>query len=112
MKTNESYLHIHAKRVLADWLHDEYERIVDEEQFCVYGSVWFIADLACYDNDGLKDIYEIVHTSDVDIWKQWRMNFYFHAHGWKGITVYRVDASWIMKQIRKPEIISFQKILS
>jgi hypothetical protein len=109
-RSNESYLHLHAKRVLADWLSSEYIRIVDEERFMMNGRLWFVTDLACYNENGLKDIYEIVHTHDVDVWKQWRMYYFFMIHKWD-VNVFRMNADWIMKQVRKPETIKFQEIL-
>ena len=97
----ESYLHLHAKRVLADWLSDEYVKIVDEEKFCMCGHIWFVPDLTCYTEKGIKDLYEVVYTSYIDLFKLWRMHKYFDIHKWD-VNVFTISAEWIMRQTKKP----------
>jgi len=109
-KPNESYLHLHAKRVLTSWLAYDYIRIVEEEKFCIGGCIWFTPDLSCYNEKGLADIYEIVNTNDVDVFKQWRINLYLELHKWD-VNVYTIDANWIMRQTAPPQSINMLKIL-
>ena len=110
-ENNESYTHIHAKRVLADWLAFDYLKITEEEPFKICGILWFVPDLTGYTDQGIKDLYEVVNTHDVDIFKQWRMYKYFQLHGWEDVNVFTIDANWIMRQTRKPEPINFTKII-
>ena len=109
-KEVESYKHKAAKDVLEQWLKDDYIKIVPEEKFCLGGYIWFVPDLTCYTEEGVRDMYEIVHTSDVSHFKQWKMQQYFDIHNWN-VNVFRVDAEWILKHTQKPASIDFQKII-
>jgi hypothetical protein len=110
-KENESYLHKLAKVVLADWLKDDFIRIEPERMFCMNGEFWFATDLTCYTEEGVKVMYEIVHTHDIDLLKLWRMDLFLRTHNWN-VTVYRIDATWIMSQTGKPDKPSNRIILT
>ncbi len=103
-------MHLKAKEVLMEWLRTDYEKIIPEQNFCICGNVWFTPDLTCYDSNGIKDLYEVVYTSDLNQFKLWRMQYYFYLHNWK-VNTYTVSALWIMKQTSKPAYIDFNKII-
>lgn len=111
-KKNETYLHRAAIMVLTDWLKDDFIRIVPEEMFCMEGFIWFVPDLTCYDNKGIKLFIEVVFTNEVDIFKQWNIYKYIQIHNWPGVELYTISAEWILKQTKKPEVINFSKILT
>jgi hypothetical protein len=109
-ETNESFKHRLAKKLLLTWLNDRFLRIVEEESFSTKGFLRFIVDLACYNETGLCEIYEIVHTSEVNLIKQWVMYNYFNQNK-IDIKVYRVSADWILNQVKKPLFINKMRIL-
>lgn len=61
---NESFKHRLAKKLLLTWLNDKFLRVVEEESFSTKGFLRFVVDLACYNENGLCEIYEIVHTNE------------------------------------------------
>jgi hypothetical protein len=109
-EVNESYLHNNAIRVLNDWIKNDYLRTKIEDKFCMEGRIWFVADLACYNGNGLISIFEVVHTNEVNVFKQYRMWVYFKIHNWN-VNVYRIEAEWIMKQTKEPNHLNTTKLL-
>ena len=109
-KIKESYKHKLAKKLLLTWLNDKYLRVVEEESFSTKGYLKFIVDIACYDENGLCDIYEVVYKNEVGLIKQWKMYIYFHVNK-IDINVYRVSADWILNQLKEPNNIVTTRIL-
>jgi len=98
----ESYKHKHAKRILKEWLSKDYLRIDLEYKYCLNGNFYFIPDLVCFDKDGVKAIYEIVHRHELDGKKLARMQFYFYISD-TNIKIYEISADWILNQIEQPK---------
>jgi hypothetical protein len=108
----ESYKHNLAKKLLAEWLKPKYARVVIEDKFSIMGKVAFCADIGCYDSkNGLVALYEVVHTHDVNVFKQWKMNLYFHIHNWKDIEVYTISSDWILSRVKQPKTLNCLRIL-
>ena len=63
---SETYLHYCAKMLIADKLKSQFLRVAIEEKFYSNGKILFIADIACYDENGLHSIYEIYHSHLLD----------------------------------------------
>lgn len=108
--SKESYKHKYAKHLLANWLKEKYLRIDIESSFSMCGFTWFIPDLACYNENGIIDVFEVVHTHNVSLLKQWKMYVYFKTHKWK-VNVYQIQAEWILRQVDVPKKLQLTKII-
>lgn len=102
---NESYKHALAKGVLKSWLAEDFE-VLDEVKFICEDWI-FISDIATFLNGHLQALYEVTHTHEIDGIKVMKMHDYCYRNG-LDIYCHEVDAEWIMKQTKKPDII--QKI--
>lgn len=106
----ESFLHLHAKKVLKEWIELYPERfnimnnflIRIEETFCENGKVIFKPDLCVYQGSDLTHIYEICHTSPLTGYKLHKMMSYFFFME-QNPTIFEVEADYIMRQIKCPE---------
>jgi len=54
----------YAKTLKTDWLRVDVEKAISRE-----GYIYFIPDIAVYDENGIAGVYEVVFTHDVDLWK-------------------------------------------
>lgn len=106
----ESFKHKLAIETLNNWLKDDYLKTVIEEQFCIRSFIWFVSDIACYSNNRLIRIYEVVKSHHASIYKQWRMYVYFQSHKWD-VEVYEIDADWILNKTCKPNYLKTIRIL-
>lgn len=109
-RSSESNKHKCAIQVLNEWLKPDYLRTEIEEEFAIGGFIKFRPDLCCYGEDGLIDIFEVVHNNEVSIWKQWKMFRYFEIHKWN-VRVWRIDADWILDKCEKPNYLYKHRIL-
>lgn len=108
-KENESGLHKHAKEDLVKWIENYPERfglkdltsIRFEEKFCESGVVLFIPDITIYNKDGLKHVYEIVHTSHLTGEKLHKMQCYFFENKINPI-IFEIDAYYIESKVECP----------
>ena len=102
--SKESYKHLFAKNILADWLQGYYLKIRKEVQFCEKGDILFIADVVCYTENGITDVYEVVHKNGLDSKKLGIMQYYQYLNGYD-FNVYEVQSEVILMQIQKPKYI-------
>ena len=66
---SEGIEHLFAKEKYAEALRPDWLRVDVEKKICKEGYVYFIPDIAVYDEDGVAGFYEIVFTHDVDLRK-------------------------------------------
>lgn len=102
--SKESYKHLFAKNILANWLEGDYLKVKTEVQFCEKGNILFIADVVCYTENGITDVYEVVHKNGLDGKKLGTMQYYQYLNGYN-FNVYEVQAETILLQIQKPKYI-------
>ena len=96
---DESYLHFCAKIVKAETLRKEFLKVVIEEKFFDNGKISFITDIACYDENGLKCVYEIYHTHSIDLTKIKKMLQYMKINN-HSFEIYELQATRILKEIK------------
>ena len=102
--SKESYKHLFAKNMLAEWLMTNYLRVETEVKFCDQGEIFFIADIACYTEDGLTDIFEVVHKNGLDYRKLNIIQYYQYINR-HYFNVWEVQAETILVQIQRPSYI-------
>ena len=95
----ESYKHESAKKVLADWLSDDFK--VEVEKYFGFDLV-FKPDIAVYDDEQLRAFYEVVHKCEVDGKKLGKMQYFCYLNGLE-MLCHEVSADWILEQTEKPE---------
>ena len=66
---SEGMEHLFAKEKYADVLKADWLRVEVEKAISRGGWVYFIPDIAVYDENGVAGFYEIVFTHDVDLAK-------------------------------------------
>lgn len=102
--SKESYKHLFAKKLLAKWLQSDYLLVKQEVKFCEAGDILFIADITCYTENGLTDIYEVVHRHEIDAKKLGLIQYYQYLNKYN-FNIYEVQAETILLQIQKPKYI-------
>lgn len=102
--SKESYMHLFAKNLLAMWLKDDYLKVAKEEKFYLDGRILFIADIACFDENGIKTLYEVFHKHEIDYKKLACIQYYEYINDIK-LEIYEVSAKVILSQIEKPQYI-------
>lgn len=96
----ESYKHYAAKKVLTDWLSDEYEARPEIE---FENDGWkFIVDVVTYIDGHIQAFYEVVHKHPVDDKKLGRLQYYCMNNG-LDIFCHEIDAEWILLQVERPD---------
>jgi len=80
MKKNnfEGIEHLYAKQKYADVLRADWLRVDVEKPVSKEGWIYFIPDIAVYDEDGIAGVYEIVFTHDVDLQKMHKIWTFAH----------------------------------
>lgn len=99
-KTKESYLHNHAKMLLAGWVGGQVEMPFD-----ISGRRVFVPDVVA-PGRGCLDIYEVVNTNPIDGVKLGRIQSWVY-HNDFSVSVKEVSASWIMSRTERPEYIEY-----
>jgi hypothetical protein len=110
-KEIESYMHLHSKKVLSNWILSFPERFnLDnihslrlEESFILEGKIMFKPDITVYDDNGLKHIYEICYKSPLTGNKLNDMMYYFFVTEQNPV-IFEINASYIMRQIECPKL--------
>jgi competence CoiA-like predicted nuclease len=110
-KENESYSHKLAKELLAEWLSEVHLRVDIESKFCIAGFVWFSPDIACYDDNGLSCMVEVIYKNELSIFKQWRIYKYLQIHELYHVKVYTIDSRWILNQTSKPKQLNLNRVI-
>lgn len=107
---SESYKHFHAKDILAKWLRPEFIDVRIEYELRINFMTRRIPDIACYNENGICAVYEVVHSNLVS-----REKKMFYLGFMENISlkfhVYEISAEYIMRQIKKPLLIRKTKIL-
>lgn len=98
-KKNETGYHKYAVKQLAEWVGGEIEK-----QFFIDSMIAFVPDVACYENNVLKSIYEIVYSHPVDGKKLGQIQNWCYRNATE-LSVFEVSADWILKQTEKPDVI-------
>jgi len=105
-KRVESFKHKYAKWLLRKWLLDKFIRVDFEKKFLLNGVWLFVADLACYDENGLNCIYEVCHTNFLDETKLNKIYDYQYVNKIY-FKIYEINADWILNQVQKPEKLKY-----
>jgi len=98
-KKCETYLHHEAVKILRRWVKGK-----REVRFELDGYPVFVADVATYDNNIVQRVYEVTYKHPVD-GKKLGMIQYWCYRNMTPLTVFEVSAEYILKQIKKPEVI-------
>ena len=98
---SESYKHDAAKKVLASWL--DYDVRI-EMPFTIDDRIVFVPDLTCMVGDAVICLYEVVHSHFIDGIKLGRIQSWCYRN-FTELSVYEIDAEYILKQTEKPDII-------
>ena len=117
-KENESYQHLYAKEVLKKWIlfnpcltGYDVVKVVLERDFSMNGFVYFKPDIALYDANGIKAVYEVTKTNPISITKLNRMVEFCKVHEWN-LDIYEIKASWIMDKTSTPDKLKFERIIN
>lgn len=117
-KENESYQHLYAKEVLKKWIlfnpcltGYNVVKVVLERDFSMNGIVYFKPDLALYDIDGIKAVYEVTKTNPISISKLNKISSFCKVHNWS-LDIYEIKASWIMDQTKTPDVLNFKRVIN
>lgn len=94
--SKESYKHYLAKRVLTNWLSQNFT-VRQEENF-----IFFKPDLSIYNENGIFAFYEIEHKNGITGKKLNKMMYWAYFNDIH-IPVHEVSADWILNQCRKPK---------
>lgn len=107
---SESYKHFHAKKILTEWLKPEFIAVRIEYELRINFMIYRIPDIACYNENGICAVYEVVHSNLISNKKK-----LFYLGFMENISlkfpVYEISAEYIMRQIKKPLSIFKTKIL-
>ena len=95
----ETFMHHEAVKILRRWVKGK-----REVRFDIDGYPAFIADVVTFDNDIIQRIYEVTYKHPVDGKKLGRIQYWCYRNI-TPVTVFEVSAEYILKQIKKPEII-------
>jgi len=98
----ESYLHKFAKTLLAKWLRKKYLRVDVESRFYLDGEILFVPDIVCYNEEGIKDIYEVYYKNEINAKKLSNIHYYVYVNN-LDIGLFEVSAKHILNQTKEPE---------
>jgi len=94
---NETGYHEAAKKILCKWVSGK-----TEVPFYVESKIAFVCDVVTFDENRVKDVYEVVYSHPITGRKLGLMQAYAYING-TGFSVFEVSADWVLKQTRKPE---------
>jgi hypothetical protein len=136
----ESYKHLYAKKVLADWMRSEeaaqtdyckvaqfqwrknygvFDELPFREGDNIYyfecergtGEILFVPDIVVFEKGTPYMIFEIVHKNPVSDKKLEKIIRFFGGFGWCLPNLYEVNADYLLNQISIPEVIKCRQIL-
>jgi hypothetical protein len=106
-KKCETGYHKHACIELAEWVNGK----VNEEPFTVDGVFMFTPDVITTDNNIVTGIFEVVKSHPVDGKKLGKIQYWCYRN-FTELTVYEVDADYILKQTERPEVIDYLNVFT
>jgi len=98
-KIIETYFHHEAVKILRRWVRGK-----REVRFDIDGYPAFVADVATFDNDIVQRVYEVTYKHPID-GKKLGMIQYWCYRNMIPLTVFEISAEYILKQIKKSEVI-------
>lgn len=104
-KKCETGYHKHACIELAEWVDGS----VNEDPFTVDGVFMFTPDVITTDSGIITGVYEVVKSHPVDGKKLGKIQYWCYRN-FTELTVYEIDADYILSQTEKPEVIDFMNV--
>ena len=110
---DESYKHRAAINVLKKWLSRQFI-VKTEMEFCKGDKIQFIPDITCFKKGRIPEglsreivaFYEVEHTHGIDSKKLTRMHYWLYSNQSQA-GIYEVQAEWILRQTRRPDILEY-----
>lgn len=96
-KKNETGYHKYAVKQLAEWVNG-----ITEKKFYIDSCIAFVADVVCFENGVITNMYEVVYSHPINGKKLGMIQAWSYFNSTE-FSLFEVSADWILKQTDKPE---------